>query len=777
MTTTITWQNTGNLNFSQLKAAEIDLNYNAQYINSVLARPIDWNIKINIDDTVPTMNGSSNSTFYYNIGTKNVFASLGEYKTITGNKDYYDLNNKIGYTSIINSNSVYFTKYFVDTTPENSSDVPTNITDTLSVLLHEMTHGLCFTGWADWKTGAVNNTLSPFDLHIIMKNGNPYFNGANVQRVYGGDVPLSPGNLFHVGNSTDGAILASDVMEGFTGWTPGRKYYSDLDLAIFADCGIGTIKNDILNGTSGNDNIMAGAGNDLINASTGDDLIDGGSGIDTLTYTTKSNNFSISSTNSGLYIHDKVGAFGDDNLISIENLNFSDLTFDTSMFTKTAALSSSQIINLVELYIASFNRAPDSVGLDYWGSRLSDGMSLEQIAKSFFVQPETVSAYPTTMAASDFVSKVYNNVLSRGPDKNGLDYWVTELNNGHVTKDSFLLAIINGAMAPTGSAVDRQTLANKEAVGENYAIYNGLNNSTNWSKDVMSGVNDQISSVSLAIAKNNAYTSIASNSISSDLTVKIGDNIISYNSASSWIGANGNKYIFYTNPLSWSDANLFALKIGGHLAKIDTTDENTEIFNNIYSCLGKSHDPLSTANDGGGSSYVWLGGTANLTTKSWSWSYDNTPIDTKSPLWGTGKLQWSGRISTSEPDYSVVGGQTQNSLALGIENWPYGYSNGNGAGDAGHWNDILGSDKLYYVVEIEKSSRPTPASPTTQVMNSTTLDLDTVISQKSPSWLILGEGDQFENIIADKTKTDDYSNVFTTPTTIDAIVKLVGVAI
>ena len=198
------------------------------------------------------------------------------------------------------------------------------------------------------------------------------------------------------------------------------------------------------------------------------------------------------------------------------------------MFTKTAALSHGSIIDLVELYIASFNRAPDSVGLDYWGSRYYDGlnnipngMSLEQIAKSFFTQKETIAAYPSTMATKDFVTTVYNNVLSRGPDTGGLNYWVGQLDKGIVSKDSFLLAIINGAMAPTGSSVDRQTLANKEAVGEHYAIYQGINNSTNWAKDVMSGVTDQLSTVAVANAKTDAYAAVAANPATSDLIVKL----------------------------------------------------------------------------------------------------------------------------------------------------------------------------------------------------------------------------------------------------------------
>jgi hypothetical protein len=238
-------------------------------------------------------------------------------------------------------------------------------------------------------------------------------------------------------------------------------------------------------------------------------------------YSNASKYYTISLNPKSIQVSDHTTLNNVDTYSSISSIKFSDLTLDTTSFTKTAALSHTNIVNLVELYIASFNRAPDSVGLDYWGGRFSDGMSLQDIAKSFFVQPETVAAYPSNMPTSDFVTKVYNNVLSRGPDTGGLNYWVVQLDKGIVSKDSFLLAIINGAMAPTGSAVDRQTLANKEAVGEHYAIYQGLNNSTTWAKDVMSGVTDQMSTVTAANAKADGYAAIAANPATSDLVVKL----------------------------------------------------------------------------------------------------------------------------------------------------------------------------------------------------------------------------------------------------------------
>jgi hypothetical protein len=269
------------------------------------------------------------------------------------------------------------------------------------------------------------------------------------------------------------------------------------------------------------------AGNDIIydtNANTKSAHIDGGLGYNTAVYSDKSSSYVLSLQNGSLEVkHIRLNSAPnvDDNLVKIQTIKFSDLIIDATSLIKTASLSSTQIASLVELYIASFNRAPDSIGLNYWGSRLSDGMGLQDIAQSFFDQPETIVAYPSTMSTTAFVTKVYNNVLNRAPDTPGLNYWIGELGNGHISKNSFLLAIINGALAPTGSAIDKQTLTNKELVGAHYAIAQGLNNSTNWAKDVMSGVNELDSSVTSANIKTDAYALIASNPATSDLIVKL----------------------------------------------------------------------------------------------------------------------------------------------------------------------------------------------------------------------------------------------------------------
>jgi hypothetical protein len=513
----------GNLNL-----LEQNIQAAANLWGNILVNSANFSVQLNIlpSSKMSTTNAlaeaTANDFMYLNsVNGQNVFVSSTQLSMMSGtNKNdgkSSDLVINVNATDLLN-NSIW-----INPNPNNGtlSNPSSNQFDFMSIAAHELGHALGINGYRNWDgtiDPTVNGPLSLFDMHITNKGTQYYFSGDNVNLVNNGPAELAVGDLYHVGSYTNlKDPLETDLMNPFSHY--GKvDAPSKLDAAILADTGIPTIYNDILRFTSGITSLNAGLGDDTIYAPTWSASIDGGQGTNLTIFTNSSKLYSLSYKSSSLTVTTNSIS---DTLYNIQKVTFSDLTIDTTSLTKTAALSHTNIVNLVELYIASFNRAPDSVGLDYWGSQLSDGMSLQDIAKSFFVQTETVAAYPSNMPTSDFVTKVYNNVLSRGPDTGGLNYWVGELNNGHVTKDSFLLAIINGAMAPTGSAVDRQTLANKESVGEHYAIYQGLNNSTNWAKDVMSGVTVQMATVTAANAKADGYAAISVNPATSDLIVKL----------------------------------------------------------------------------------------------------------------------------------------------------------------------------------------------------------------------------------------------------------------
>lgn len=144
-------------------------------------------------------------------------------------------------------------------------------------------------------------------------------------------------------------------------------------------------------------------------------------------------------------------------------------------------------------------------------------------------------------------------------------------------------------------------------------------------------------------------------------------------------------------PMSWGDATEFASKKGGALAKIETFQEHT-----FLRFLTK--DIKTTAADGGGAKYFWLGGTDAQVEGSWNWT-DDTKINplsiTAKDLWGNGKGFETG---LSEPDNFM---DNQHCLAMGLESWPAGATDAEAFGSAGQWNDISCSNRLDFVIEYD----------------------------------------------------------------------------
>ena len=293
----------------------------------------------------------------------------------------------------------------------------------------------------------------------------------------------------------------------------GNAFAHTINDIIPGDTIVGTANADIINALGGNDTITGGPGNDTIT---------GGSGINTSVYTGAATNYTATVTAGApaYTVQDRVGTDGTDTLTNIQNVQFTDQTLNTSWVTQAANLPTAQFAPLIELYIASFNRAPDAVGLDYWAAQFSGGMSLSQIAASFFVQPETVAAYPVGQSTQTFVNPVYQNVLGRQADTGGLNYWVGQLQSGAVAQNNFLLAIINGALAPTGGSTDAQYLTNKELVGGHFALTQGLSDPA-WAKTVMAGVNATAASVTTANQVADSFAATAATASSPELVVKI----------------------------------------------------------------------------------------------------------------------------------------------------------------------------------------------------------------------------------------------------------------
>ena len=141
-----------------------------------------------------------------------------------------------------------------------------------------------------------------------------------------------------------------------------------------------------------------------------------------------------------------------------------------------------------ELYIATFNRASDADGLDYW---VNSGLNIDEIAASFFDQKETEAKYPADQSNQEFVQEIYHNVFNRDGEEAGVDYWTQELDTGSVTKEQMVLAMVNGAQG-----ADHGLLENKTEAGLDFA-HAGLNNA-NEAVSILQGITSDDATVTTA---------------------------------------------------------------------------------------------------------------------------------------------------------------------------------------------------------------------------------------------------------------------------------------
>ena len=150
----------------------------------------------------------------------------------------------------------------------------------------------------------------------------------------------------------------------------------------------------------------------------------------------------------------------------------------------------------------------------------------------------------------------------------------------------------------------------------------------------------------------------------------------------------GKTYEIIKENKSWVEAAACAVERGGILTEINDVSEQNAIYTELDLNAGISVNS-TVAPDGGGGSYVWIGGNDLLVEGNWVWDGDNDSNSTQ--FWqGTSTGSPVGGLFNNwgnEPDdYSG-----QDALGLSLNGWPLGV--------AGEWNDVKHTNDLYFVVE------------------------------------------------------------------------------
>ena len=195
-------------------------------------------VNITDDPSVPRANGgSAYTTFVGTDGGLSVWQQGALTAITTGSTagGGFDAIINIGVNYLVN-------ELWFDPDPVSRvAVVPLDRTDAQSVFLHEFGHILFMNGWRHWLTGELPGDYgSTFDQHVTTDGSTFYFDGERANALYGGPVPLTSGNIMHIGNAAPdpGSDLLSDLMNGVVFHRGSRYYISELDLAIAVDTGI-----------------------------------------------------------------------------------------------------------------------------------------------------------------------------------------------------------------------------------------------------------------------------------------------------------------------------------------------------------------------------------------------------------------------------------------------------------------------------------------------------------------------------------------------------------
>ena len=189
---------------------------------------------------------------------------------------------------------------------------------------------------------------------------------------------------------------------------------------------------DLIVGSIGNDSLSGSDGDDTVSGGKGDDIIDGGDGDDTLMLVGGPGDYSIRFHNGTAVItHMDGGSDGSDTVANVEMLRFGGAD------TRADAI-------IERLYEAVMHREVDPDGRSFWLEANAGGVSMHDIADGLLRSDEG-DGHCGGLSNVEYVNKLYDSVLNRAADRDGLITWTTALENGTMDRADVLLGFVNSA--------------------------------------------------------------------------------------------------------------------------------------------------------------------------------------------------------------------------------------------------------------------------------------------------------------------------------------------
>ncbi len=112
-----------------------------------------------------------------------------------------------------------------------------------------------------------------------------------------------------------------------------------------------------------------------------------------------------------------------------------------------------------EMYRNALGREPDAEGRGYWLTEIGNGLQLQDLGTYFYGSAEYAAAAGGTEA---YVAGLYNVLLQRAPDLDGLEYWTELLDTGQATPPD----VAHGFYASIESRRDRAAALYRRILGD-----------------------------------------------------------------------------------------------------------------------------------------------------------------------------------------------------------------------------------------------------------------------------------------------------------------------
>lgn len=185
---------------------------------------------------------------------------------------------------------------------------------------------------------------------------------------------------------------------------------------------------------------------DTFRATPANDTFDGLAGLDTVLIETTRAAATVSKSGSALSVSGP--GLGSDSFTNVERLAFSDGTLAFDLDGNAG--------QTYRLYQAAFARTPDTAGLGHNTRLVDGGMALKDMSAAFIGSAEFIGRYGQNTSDTAFITALYQNVLSRGPDAGGLAGWQQRLADGSWSRPDVLLGFSESAenKALVGAAIE-----------------------------------------------------------------------------------------------------------------------------------------------------------------------------------------------------------------------------------------------------------------------------------------------------------------------------------